>query len=222
VAHEINNPLTGILLYGNMLKEKLTGDGALETSLNCILEDAERCRDIVKNLLTYSRQSTTTRERFSFNTFVIESFRLVRDQKLFINMTVIKELSSTWMPVKADRNKLSQVVINLVMNALDAMDRKGTLTIRTYPDEVNKRACLEIADTGTGIPEANLSRIFDPFFTTKGQGKGTGLGLSTSYGIVKDNDGDIYVKNTGPAGTTFVVELPLDQDPSDFIPESIG
>jgi two-component system, NtrC family, sensor kinase len=222
VAHEINNPLTGILLYGNLLKEKLPPDPSTETSLNCILEDAERCRDIVKNLLAYSRQASTARERFSFNSFVIESFRLVRDQKLFINMKIIKELSSTWMPVRADRNKMSQVIINLVMNALDAMDRKGTLVLRTYPDEIRKKACLEISDTGTGIPEGNLFRIFDPFFTTKGLGKGTGLGLSTAYGIVKDNDGDISVKKTGPEGTTFLVELPLDLDPRDFIPESIG
>jgi two-component system, NtrC family, sensor kinase len=222
VAHEINNPLTGILLYGNLLKEKMGSDPSIQTNLNCILEDAERCRDIVKNLLAYSRQSSKERERFSFNTFVIESFRLVRDQKLFINMKVIKELSSVWMPVKADRNKMSQVVINLVVNALDAMDKKGTLTLRTYPDEIRKRACLEILDTGSGIPEENLSKIFDPFFTTKGLGKGTGLGLSTAYGIVKDNNGEIYVKNTGPEGTTFVVELPLDSELTDFIPESIG
>ena len=222
VAHEINNPLTGILLYGNLMKEKLEGDHPFHSNLTCILEDAERCRDIVKNLLAYSRQSSTSRERFSLNAFVIESFRLVRDQKLFINMTVIKELSSAWMPVRADRNNMSQVVINLVMNALDAMNKKGTLTLRTYRDEINKKVCLEISDTGSGIPEEHLSKIFDPFFTTKALGKGTGLGLSTAYGIVKDNNGDIYVKETGPGGTTFLVELPLDLDSMDSIPETIG
>ncbi len=117
---------------------------------------------------------------------------------------------------------MSQVVINLVMNALDAMNKKGTLTLRTYRDDIKKKACLEISDTGSGIPEENLSKIFDPFFTTKDLGKGTGLGLSTAYGIVKDNNGDIYVKETGPGGTTFLVELPLDLDSTDSIPESIG
>ena len=222
VAHEINNPLTGILLYGNLLKEKLEGDPLINSSLACILEDAERCRDIVKNLLAYSRHSSQDRDRFSLNSFVIESFRLVRDQKLFINMTVVKELSSARMPVRADRNKMSQVIINLVMNALDAMNQKGTLTLRTYRDDERKKACLEISDTGSGIPEENLSKIFDPFFTTKALGKGTGLGLSTAYGIVKDNNGDIYVKETGPSGTTFLVELPLDLDSMDSFPESIG
>ena len=116
-----------------------------------------------------------------------ESFPLIRDQKLFINVTIRKELSSDRLPVKADRNKMSQVVINLIMNALDVMEKKGILTVRTYRDDENKMACLEISDTGSGIPKENLTRIFDPFFTTKELGKGTGLGLSTAYGIVKDN-----------------------------------
>jgi two-component system, NtrC family, sensor kinase len=222
VAHEINNPLTGILMYGNLIKEKMGVDHPFEPNLNFILEDAERCRDIVKNLLAYSRQTSTSRDRFSLNSFVIESFRLVRDQKLFINMTIVKDLSSAWMPVRADRNKMSQVIINLVMNAIDAMNQKGTLTLRTYRDDIKKKACLEISDTGGGIPEENLSRIFDPFFTTKEPGKGTGLGLSTVYGIVRDNHGVISVKETGPGGTTFLVELPLDLESLDGDKGMIG
>ncbi len=222
VAHEINNPLTGILMYGNLIKEKIGRDHPLEPNLNFILEDAERCRDIVKNLLAYSRQTSTSRDRFSLNSFVVESFHLVRDQKLFINMTIVKNLSSARMPIRADRNKMSQVIINLVMNALDAMNHKGTLTLKTYRDDVKKKACLEISDTGGGIPAENLSRIFDPFFTTKEPGKGTGLGLSTAYGIVRDNHGDISVKETGPGGTTFLVELPLDLESLDDDKGMIG
>jgi two-component system, NtrC family, sensor kinase len=222
VAHEINNPLTGIMMYGNLLKEKLQGDPLLRDSLNYILEDAERCRDIVKNLLAYSRQASTSRERFSLNTLIDESFPLIRDQKLFINVTIRKFLSGDRMPVKADRNKMSQVFINLIMNALDVMEKKGILTVRTYRDDENKMACLEIADTGSGIPKENLTRIFDPFFTTKELGKGTGLGLSTAYGIVKDNQGEIFVKETGPEGTTFLVRLPLDLDSPASAPDSIG
>jgi signal transduction histidine kinase len=222
VAHEINNPLTGILMYGNLLKEKLQGDPLLQDSLNYILEDAERCRDIVKNLLAYSRQSSTSRERFSLNTLIDESFTLIRDQKLFINVTIRKFLSGDSLLVKADRKKMSQVVINLIMNALDVMEKKGVLTVRTYRDVENKLACLEISDTGSGIPKENLTRIFDPFFTTKEPGKGTGLGLSTAYGIVKDNNGEIFVKETGPEGTTFLVMLPLDLDSPTLAPDSIG
>ena len=222
VAHEINNPLTGILMYGNLLKEKLRADPLLQDNLNYILEDAERCRDIVKNLLAYSRQSSTSRERFSLNTLIDESFTLIRDQKLFIDVTIRKFLSGDSLLVKADKKKMSQVVINLIMNALDVMEKKGVLTVRTYRDVENKLACLEISDTGSGIPKENLTRIFDPFFTTKELGKGTGLGLSTAYGIVKDNNGEIFVKETGPEGTTFLVSLPLDLDSPALAPDSIG
>jgi PAS domain S-box-containing protein len=222
VAHEINNPLTGILMYGSLLKEKLGADHPLQSHVGFILEDAERCRDIVKNLLAYSRQFSTARERFLLNDFVEESLRLIRDQKLFINVVLRKELSDEPLPVRGDKNTLSQVVINLVMNALDAMNKEGTLTIRTYRDPLKNTACLEVADTGVGIPEENLPRIFDPFFTTKAPGKGTGLGLSTAYGIVKDNHGEISVKETGPGGTTFLVELPLDRETPEEMREMIG
>jgi signal transduction histidine kinase len=121
-----------------------------------------------------------------------------------------------------DRSQLNQVIINLVLNAIDAMEKKGTLTIRTYCDKGKKRgvgkkgaagfAYLEVSDTGRGIPEENLPRIFDPFFTTKAAGKGTGLGLSTVYGIIQENGGNIWVKETSQAGTTFIMELLLCQD----------
>jgi len=221
VAHEINNPLTGILMYGNLMKEKMEADHPFLSSLTCILEDAERCRDIVKNLLAYSRQSSMSRDHFSMNSLVEESLRLIRDQSLFMNITIRKELSDMWMLVKADRNKMSQVIINLVMNAIAAMNRSGILTLKTYRNDDRKTACLEVTDTGCGIPEENRSRIFDPFFTTKELGKGTGLGLSTAYGIVKDNNGDIVIKETDPGGTTFLMELPLDMDSMECM-ESIG
>ena len=147
---------------------------------------------------------------------------LIRDQSLFINIEVVKELSEEKMLVKLDRSQLNQVIINLVINAVDAMDRKGTLTLRTYWHPSKKKgagkkgtagfAYLEVADTGCGISGENLSRIFDPFFTTKELGKGTGLGLSTTYGIIHENGGTIWVKETSPKGTTFIVELPLCQD----------
>jgi len=175
VAHEINNPLTGILMYGHVVKEKLDPAHPLQTSLTCILEDANRCRDIVKNLLAYSRGATTSRDAFALNSLVEESLRLIRDQKLFMNVTIQKEFGTEMMMVYADRNRMSQVVINLVMNAIDAMNRNGILTLKTYRMPDLETACIEIGDTGCGIPHDNLDRIFDPFFTTKEMGKGTGL-----------------------------------------------
>jgi signal transduction histidine kinase len=104
---------------------------------------------------------------------------------------------------------LGQVVVNLILNAVDAMDHKGVMTLRTYRNKPKQKAYIEVADTGRGIPEKDLPLIFDPFFTTKPAGKGTGLGLSTAYGIVKENNGRIWVKETSKRGTTFAVELPL-------------
>ena len=115
------------------------------------------------------------------------------------------------MLINVDKNQFNQVIINLAMNASDAMDSKGTLTLRTYRDKPAQKAYLEISDTGCGISEKDLSKIFDPFYTTKEMGKGTGLGLSTAYGIVKENDGHISVKETSPRGTTFLIEFSLYQ-----------
>jgi two-component system NtrC family sensor kinase len=219
VAHEINNPLTGILLYGGLLLEDLQSDDPKYQELNSIIEDANKCRNIVKSLLAYSRQAGANRETLPFNELVEQSLSLIRDQSLFINIEIVRELADEEMLVKVDRNQLSQVIINLVINAVDAMERKGTLTLRTYSDKrkrgpVKKSgragfAYLEVSDTGCGISEENLPKIFDPFFTTKDPGKGTGLGLSTAYGIVEENGGNIWVKQTSPKGTTFILELPL-------------
>jgi PAS domain S-box-containing protein len=221
VAHEINNPLTGILLYGGLLLEDLPNDDQKYQELQAIIEDANQCRNIVKSLLAYSRQTSANKETIDLNYLVEQSLSLIRDQSLFINIEIVKKLSDEKMLIKVDRSQLNQVIINLVINAIDAMERKGTLTLRTYCDKGKKRgvgkkgavgfAYIEISDTGCGIPEENLPRIFDPFFTTKDLGKGTGLGLSTVYGIVHENGGTIWVKETSQEGTTFILELPLCQ-----------
>ncbi len=209
VAHEINNPLGGILLYANLAIEELGENHPVAQDLKYVVEDANRCKEIVKSLLAYSRQTNPAREITQLNDLVENSLLLIRDQTLFRNIKIIKEMSEEMMLVHVDKNQMSQVIINLVMNAVAAMDGKGALTFRTYRDKAAKKVFLEVSDTGCGIPEENLPKIFDPFFTTKEPGKGTGLGLSTAYGIIKENGGNISVKETGPKGTTFLVELPL-------------
>lgn len=222
VAHEINNPLTSILLYGNMMQEKLEKDHPLSQNLEYILDDAERCREIVKNLLAYSRQTSPTKNTFQANSLITESLSLIRDQRLFMNVNVVKQLlhSPAWL--KADKNQLRQVIINLIMNAFDAMNGVGTLTISVYRIKKNKKVYFEVTDTGSGIPEENVSKIFDPFFTTKELGKGTGLGLSMAYGVLQKNDGHISIKKTGPEGTTFLLELPEEPEKDQFLYVSIG
>ena len=209
VAHEINNPLTGILLYSSLALEHLENRESVRSYLESVLDDTGRCRDIVKNLLEYSRQASPVKEIFQVNSLVENALKLIRDQELFLNIDLVKEMSEEIILIHADRNQLCQVCINLIMNAIDAMEKKGTLTFRTYRNKREKKAYIELSDTGSGIPKDSLSKVFDPFFTTKETGKGTGLGLSTSYGIVKKNGGRISIKETGPKGTTFLIELPL-------------
>ncbi len=222
VAHEINNPLTSILLYGNLMREKLEQGHPLANSLNYILEDAERCKDIVKNLLAYSRQTRPAKNVFYLNNLIGESLRLIRDQKLFMNIKIIKDLDDSQILVNADNNQLCQVLINLIINAIDAMEGSGTLTLRTYRNRQINKAYIEITDTGSGIPQENLTKVFDPFFTTKEVGKGTGLGLSMAYGILEENHGGISIQNTGPEGTVILLELPEEPVSNEFQFMSIG
>jgi len=222
VAHEINNPLTGILFYANLAAEALGKDDRLREHLEFIIEDVERCKGIVKNLLAYSRQSGTAKDIVQINEVVEQGLALTRDQRLFGGVDVRKELSDEMMLIQVNKNQITQVIINLIMNACAAMDGKGVLTLRTYRDKDKMKVFLEVSDTGCGIPPENLKRIFDPFFTTKELGKGTGLGLSTSLGIVMEHGGDIRVKETSPSGTTFLVELALyvpGEDGDDFADE---
>ena len=208
VAHEINNPLTGVLFYAHLMQEKLGPDDPNRENLDFIIEDVNRCSKIVKNLLAYARITNQCRDRIGLNALVEQSLALIRDQSVFQNIQMVKEFSDNEITVHADCNQMSQVIINLVINAVEAMGRSGRLVMRTYTDDRSGKSFLEIADTGGGISEANLSKIFDPFFTTKAAGTGTGLGLSTAYGIIKENRGNISVKSTGPAGTTFLLEFP--------------
>jgi two-component system, NtrC family, sensor kinase len=209
VAHEINNPLTGIIFYADHLLTTLEEDDPRQHKLKCIYEDARRCGKIIKNLLAYSRQETPGKEILHVNTLLEHSLGLMRDSKFFLGVLIRKELSEDMVLIRGDRDQLGQVIVNLVMNAVDAMDHQGTMTLRTYRDKPAQKAYIEVSDTGRGIPDKDLPLIFDPFFTTKAPGKGTGLGLSTAYGIIKENNGRIWVKETSPQGTTFVLELPL-------------
>jgi two-component system, NtrC family, sensor kinase len=208
VAHEINNPLTGILMYSSMMLEQINDRDCQRQDLECIIEDVNRCKEIVKSLLVYSRNTDSQRNVVCINELVEQSFRLTRDQKIFRNIQIEKLLSDEMMLINVDTNKLNQVIINLVINAADAMDGKGRLTVRTYQDTTRQKVFLEVSDTGCGITEDNLFKIFDPFFSTKLRDKSTGLGLSIAYGIVEAHQGHISVKDTGTGGTTFLIELP--------------
>lgn len=219
VAHEINNPLTGILFYAEMKLSSLDADDPEREEVASVIEDVNRCKDIVKNLLAYSRQANPKKDMIQLNAIIDQSLSLIRDPKMFRDIEIVQERHTDELMVNVDRNQICQVVVNLVINALSSMDssenRNGRLIFRTYRDDVREKAFLEIEDNGCGIPDEHLPRIFDPFFTTKPPGKGTGLGLSTVYGLIKENKGHIEVKKTSAQGTTFRVELPLSQPVDD-------
>jgi PAS domain S-box-containing protein len=209
VAHEINNPLTGILFYSGLLLEREDIDESMKKDLGYILEDTDRCKEIVKSLLVYSRSSGSEKNIVQFNEVIEQSLALIRDQKKFRNIKIQKFLSDEMMLINADTSKLNQVLINLVINAADAMNGEGTITLTSYKNKAVKKIFLEVKDMGIGIPHEDLSKIFDPFFTTKEVGKSTGLGLSIAYGIIEEHGAKISVKKTGSKGTTFVLEFPM-------------
>jgi two-component system, NtrC family, sensor kinase len=194
-----------------MKQDKLTADDPERGEVSAVIEDVNRCRDIVKNLLAYSRQSNPKKEIIQLNEVVDQSLTLIRDPKALMNIEIVKEIYADKILVHVDRNQICRVIINLVMNAVSAMQGSGTLAFRTYRDAAQQKAVLEIEDSGCGISREHLPHIFDPFFTTKKLGEGTGLGLSTVYGLIRENKGLIEVKQTSERGTTFRVELPLFQ-----------
>jgi len=209
VAHEINNPLTGILIDASLILEELEEDIPLRKQMQDIITDTNRCKEIVKNLLAYSRQTEFKKEILNINGIIEQAFSFLREHALLQNITVHKEFSSSMLICEGDNNQLSQVFTNMIINATQAMDGKGTITIGASKDKKEGKIYVEISDTGCGIPQENIPKIFEPFFTTKEEGKGTGLGLSTVRDILEKHGGNIRVKFTCPEGTTFLIELPL-------------
>jgi PAS domain S-box-containing protein len=212
IAHEINNPLGGILIYASLIMEDLPEDDRKRGDLGRIVQEAGRCKEIVKSLLEFARQTEPKMEPTDINRAITEGLFFLENQALFYNIQIIKRLDPFLPLVQGNAGQLKQVFINIIVNAAEAMHGTGSLTITSYPSRDRKSVFLDFTDTGEGISEENLARIFDPFFTTKEVGKGTGLGLSTSYGIVKSHDGTITVKTKVGAGTTFVIELPASQE----------
>ena len=212
VAHEINNPLGGILIYSSLLMEGLPPDAAQRADLEKIVQETTRCQEIVKSLLEFARQSGPKKELIDVNRAITDGLLFLENQATFHNIEIIKELDTSLPPVLGNAGQLKQVFLNIMINAADAMQGRGALTIKTFPSGDGKRVIIEFTDTGEGIPEDILPRIFDPFYTTKKVGEGTGLGLPMSYGIVKEHKGNIEVDTVMGSGTTFRVLLPVEYE----------
>jgi PAS domain S-box-containing protein len=207
VAHEINNPLGGILVYSYLMLEDLPPDHPERSQVEKIIREATRCKEIIKGLLDFSRQLPSRFKPININALVTELLGLVENHLSFQNVNIQKDLAADLPPVQGDKSKLEQVFLNLFINAGEAMAGHGTLSVTTTRN-VEGAAEIRISDNGPGIHPDHLPRLFDPFFTTKAVGRGIGLGLSVSYGIIQQHRGRIYVDATSPIGTTFVLELP--------------
>ena len=210
VAHELNNPLATILTWSERLAARPLDD-VTKRGVETILSESERAAKIVRNLLTFSRKRHTTRAMIDLNQVVRETLALRSYEQRVSNITTIDALASGLPHVFADPHHVKQVLLNLIINAEQAMlaaHGRGMLVTRTWYDVDQESVVLEINDDGPGVPDEVQAKIFDPFFTTKAVGKGTGLGLTVAYAIIQDHGGHIRVKSEPGHGASFFVELP--------------
>jgi signal transduction histidine kinase len=211
IAHELNNPLNNITLTATTLKEfyERLSTGQRMDMLDDLVSQAERSQGIVRNLLDYARRSEASMEPLNLQSVITEVVRLADNQIRFHGSTVEVHVPDGLPPVHGDRSQLGQVFMNLLLNALDAMNPGGQITVSVSADRAPGFVAVEVSDTGCGIPEHLLGSIFDPFLPTKTTGKGTGLGLSVSHGIVRRHGGEIRVRSQINVGSTFTVLLPV-------------
>jgi two-component system NtrC family sensor kinase len=209
VAHEINNPLTGVLTFAHLLREKPNMDDQDKADLDLIIRETTRAAEIVRRLLDFSRERPVMMERLDVNEVVLRTVQLIRNQKLFEGIVIVENLHEALPEISGDMNRLQQVILNLTLNSCEAMPKGGKITITTT--HADDEVCLEIADTGCGIKPEVMERIFEPFFTTKPVGQGTGLGLAVTYGIVQQHGGSIEVECEEGEGTKFIIALPAEK-----------
>jgi iron only hydrogenase large subunit-like protein/nitrogen-specific signal transduction histidine kinase len=208
IAHEVNNPLGVVLMYSHLLLERFGKEPQMSEDLKLIVEQTDRCKKIVSQLLHFARQNKVQLQKTDIGK-LIERILQVLPSPPGITVTLTNEIADPL--VEVDPDQITQVLTNLINNAYSAMPQGGSLRIGIF--DSGRRFKIEVADQGNGIPPENLGKIFEPFFTTKEIGKGTGLGLAVAYGIIKMHRGDIQVEsnadpNAGPTGTKFSVLLP--------------
>ena len=209
IAHEVKNPLAGILGCAQLSLRKAERGTPLEKNLLLIEKETKRCKTIIENLLKFARQEKTVLEPIEVNRVVEDAVAIVRHQLELQRVKIREELADDLPMVRGHADQLQQVLMNLMINAQDAMEgRPGTVTITTGRPDAD-RIEVRVMDTGPGIPKEIQGKLFEPFFTTKPRGKGTGLGLAVTYGIVKDHGGEIRVESEPGHGATFIITLPV-------------
>ena len=215
IAHEINNPLGGILIYSHLLLEDTSKKSAHYENLKKIVKETSRCKDIVKGLLEFARPKEPEMSWINLNDIVDRSLAIVEGQALFQNIKINKKYASALPKIVADGSQLQQVFMNIIINAAEAMDGKGILSLSTSLDSDGTYIEAKITDTGHGIKEEDKIRLFEPFFSTKEVGKGTGLGLAISYSIIQKHLGTIEVESQEGKGSSFTVKLPVMREGKD-------
>jgi len=209
VAHEINNPLQGIVTYSHVLLDELPQADPGRDLAQKIVTQADRCTTIIRGLLDFSRQHKPQKRPSSVNAVLEQCVALVESQALFHNIEITRKLDPNLPSLVVDPSQIQQVFMNLIINAAEAMESGGQLRLATRFDSEDQFVEVEFADSGHGVNKENLERIFDPFFTTKEAKHGTGLGLAISFGIIKEHKGTIHVESEPGQGATFTVRLPL-------------
>jgi two-component system NtrC family sensor kinase len=209
IAHEINQPLTGVLTFAHLLLKKFKDDEPTRLDLELIVRETTRIKRIVQGVLDFGRETPMQKKPQRIDKILDTTLEIIVHQERFFGINLIKKYESNIPKVMVDEGRLEQVFLNIIFNAVEAMKGSGTLTIRTR--KVPGWCEVDLSDTGPGIPEEVQDKIFDPFFTTKDstEGLGMGLGLAISYGIIRNHNGDLRVSSSPERGTTFTLRLPL-------------
>jgi len=220
IARELNNPLTGVLTFTSLLRKKMPDGSADAEDLDLVIRETKRCAAIIRRLLDFAREKAPEKKFADINKVIEDTARIVERPASFSDVEIAMDLDRELAPIWIDADLIKQVIMNMLVNAMHAIENEGSITVRTRrsadarsPEpgrEPVPMVEIAIIDTGCGIPEVNLKRIFDPFFTSKEVGKGTGLGLSVSHGIVEAHGGVIEVDSELGKGSTFRIYLPLE------------
>jgi two-component system NtrC family sensor kinase len=208
IAHELNTPLGGILMYSHLLLEDIPDDDPNMENVVKINKLAHRCKMIVQGLLDFANEERTKQRLVQINEVVHNVIGFMEDHVLLRGISVETQLDGNLPRIKGVENKLEQVFVNLITNAAQSMNSAGRLCIHTAFDPDTSQVRIECSDTGCGIKEDHLDRVFEPFFTTKEKGTGTGLGLSICHGIIEQHRGTISIHSSEMEGTVFTILLP--------------
>jgi signal transduction histidine kinase len=210
IAHEINNPLAGILLFSTSVRKEIKKDGPVKKCLDIIIRETIRCRDIIQNLLEFAREKQPQKAPTGINSVLERSLGLLENLFLVNRIKLHRNLQPKLPDCFVDENQIEQVFLNLLLNAVEAIGQNGLITVRTRFNPDFNCIVTEVEDTGCGIPHEILPKIFDPYFSTKPLG--SGLGLSMTYGIIKSHGGELKAFSGQGEGTRFIVELPIYHD----------